>query len=630
MRIDQVEVQNFRSIRKLTCSFDRVTTLVGPNGAGKSTILRALDWFFNASKGVLTPEDRHLGSQELSEPIRVRVDFTDLTAGDRAILGSKYCPDDATTFTVWRTWQDGEEKLTGKALAFPPFEGIRSHGAAMPKRDAYNALRVASPQYGLPACSSAAAVDQTMDEWERAHPEALRESEVSDTHLFGFNGQGVLTDLFDFVFVSADLRAAVETEDTRTSIFGKILQRAIDRSALDDAVVALSQKYEGELARLSDEHLGEQLSEVSRDVTAEVATFTRGRTVILAAAPMSLKPQAPRIEVQVTDGHITTPVTYQGHGFQRTMLLAALTVLSRRGKKPDSSSQMFLAIEEPELFQHPTQARAFASVLRSLANDESQSVQIAYATHSPYFVEGPSFDQVRRVTSKRFEQSGCAETTIMTASIGAVSDKLEGYVDSGSIVRRWDQVCLKYLPEALFAESVILVEGDEDAAILEAAGSVNQLAVGGICVAPVCGKSNMLIPSAILSLLGIRNLMFVDNDSGCGQRMHANHKSQHQIDEAEDKHKKDNRLLCRFAGAKEEDYPVGEVNDSLVFVPDTLESLLASDLPGWDVTRERLITEGRGVTGKNAATYSLASRECHDEPGATLAGLFETIRLRAA
>jgi putative ATP-dependent endonuclease of the OLD family len=465
MRIDKVEVENFRSIRKLVCNFDAVTTFIGPNGAGKSTILRALDWVFNGSKGALTLEDRHFGSQEHEAPIRVRVDFTDLTPDDRATLGAKYCPDGATSFSVWRTWHGGEEKITGKALAFLPFEGLRGHTAAMAKREAYNELRKTNPEYDLPACSSVGAVDEAMNNWERAHPEALSDSEVSDTHLFGFNGQGVLAELFDFVFVSADLRAADETEDMRTSILGRILQRTIDRSALDGAVAQLTQKYEEEFARVSDEHLSEQLNVISNAITVEVAAFTRGRSITLSAARTSLKPQASKVEVQVNDGQITTPVTYQGHGFQRTMLLAALTVLSRRGRKPGARGQMFLAIEEPELFQHPTQAKAFASVLRTLAQDESQSVQVAYATHSPQFLESRCFDQVRRVTSKRFANSPCAETTITTASILAVCEKLEGYVDAGNIVRRWDQVCLKYLPEALFAESVILVEGDEDAAI---------------------------------------------------------------------------------------------------------------------------------------------------------------------
>jgi putative ATP-dependent endonuclease of OLD family len=151
-------------------------------------------------------------------------------------------------------------------------------------------------------------------------------------------------------------------------------------------------------------------------------------------------------------------------------------------------------------------------------------------------------------------------------------------------------------PRALFAEHVILVEGDDDAAILEGVGSrVNQLAVNGICVAPVNGKQNLLIPFAILRLLEIPVLVVVDNDQGLRARMEAQGREQTSIDTAVGKNVEENRAFCRFVGAAEDDYPVGAVAGLIAFVPDTLETLLASDLPGWDLTRQRVIDEGGGV-----------------------------------
>jgi hypothetical protein len=46
-----------------------------------------------------------------------------------------------------------------------------------------------------------------------------------------------------------------------------------------------------------------------------------------------------------------------------------------------------------------------------------------------------------------------------------------------------------------------------------------------------------------------------------------------------------------------------------------------------DLTRERLMEEGRDVDRKNAATFALAARECQDKPGKTLAGLFSCVGL---
>lgn len=625
MRIAAVSIENFRSIESLECTFENVTTFVGPNGAGKSTVLRALEWFFNGEKSSIADEDVHAGAGD-NRRIRVRVDFDALTGADRAALGSRYAPIEVETFSVWKTWADGEEKVTGRGLAYAPFEAIRSSAGATEKRSLYRELRERTPALGLPAASNAAQVDAAMEAWEREHPRELTEAQISETHFFGFNGRGVLSSLFDFVFVSADLRANDETTDGRDTILGRILQYALDRNELNRSVAALTEEYQASYARLNERHLNSQLEAIGASISSQVSEYSTGRSVNLSATTPNLKPQFPKVEVGISDGSVSTSVGLQGHGLQRTLLLSALTVLSRTSRPQDASGSMFLAIEEPELFQHPTQARAFASVLRELTN-ENDAVQVAYATHSPYFIEPTFFDQIRRVTNRRSAGALCSSTHIAVATMGDVTRELETYVDPRSIQRRWSQACMKYLPEALFAEAAILVEGDEDAAVLQGLGErTNELAVQGITVASVSGKGNMLLPFAILRLLGITSLMVVDNDSGCRMRMEKNGREEDKIQEAEGEHVRMNRALCRFVGAKEEDFPVGAVASELAFIPDTLESLLASELPGWDLTRRQLIKEGRGVDGKNAATYELASRECEEEPGASLSTILELVR----
>lgn len=635
MRIKAVEIENFRSAKYLVCDFGAVTSLIGPNGAGKSNILRALDWFFNGAKDSLSDDDVHRGAaddHETGPRIRVRVDFEELTDEDREALGPRYCPDtETTTFTAWRSWQNGADKITAKAFAYPAFEVVRAQIAASDKRASYNEVRAGDPTLGLPSCTSAGAVEEAMNEWERTHPDLLAEAEVSDTHFFGIGGQGKLGELFDFVFVSADLRAAEETSSARDSLISRILQRAVTRESFDTATAALAAQFANKYNELAEEHLGEQLGDLAEELSTEIRNYSLGRSIHLRQGQALMKPTPATVVVQVAEQATETPVNLQGHGFQRTLLLAALTVLSRRKRAAQGAGQMFLAIEEPELFQHPTQARAFASVLRSIAADRAQKTQVAYATHSPYFVHPAYFDEVRRISTQRVTGSDYTHARVTQASVDDAEKTLAGFLAARTLARRWDQVCLKYLPEALFAEGVILVEGDEDAAILEGVGGrVNELAVSGYCVAPVSGKSNMYIPFAILKLLGIPTLMVVDNDSGCAQRMRDNGRPEDKIAEAVEANKASNRKLCRFVGANEEDYPTGSVGANLVFVPDTLETLLASELPGWDLARREVIEQGRGVEGKNAATYALAARECQDEPGEHLARILSFCSTAAA
>jgi hypothetical protein len=124
--------------------------------------------------------------------------------------------------------------------------------------------------------------------------------------------------------------------------------------------------------------------------------------------------------------------------------------------------------------------------------------------------------------------------------------------------------------------------------------------------------------------------MVVDNDSGVADRMRHNGQPEDECEKALAKQAKDNRALCRLVGATEEDFPSGAATGTLAFVPDTMETLLASDLPGWDVTRHELIADGRGVDGKNAATYEIAARECDPKMGADLAKIVDFIAGKAA
>lgn len=624
MRIRRVHIENFRAIQNIECEFDDVTVLIGPNGAGKSTILRALDWFFNGIKGSVGESDLFVKAAPGSR-IRVRVDFTDLTQSDREALGSKYAPVDSETFTAWRTFEDGDDKITGKALAFAPFEAVRAAQSASEKKAALAAADAGNPELELPRWTTLAGTAEAMDAWERDHPALLTDAEVSDSHFFGFHGQGKLSGLFDFVFVSADLRAADESQDNRDTVAGRILMRAVDSAAFGEAIATLTEAFVEQQRELGKRHLSPQLASLAEELTHEVQQFTHGRELRLTPIDVAPKPTVPKVGLTVADAAIETPVANQGHGFQRALLLAALRVLARHGTSSSELGTVCLAIEEPELFQHPTQARALASALRQLATNPDDRVQVAYATHSPYFVEPAYFDQVRRVT-RTPDKEGVPAVTVSHASVSAIVARLEGFAIAGSVARRFEQVCLKSLPEALFAEAVILVEGEEDAAILEGASqSPNLLAVQGVAVAAVGGKTNMLLPHAILAQLGISALCVVDNDSECRVRMERRKRDATDIEAAVLETESRNRSFCRYFGVEESDYPLGVMSSEFVAMPDTLESTIERDWPEWAERQREIVKDGRGVEGKNAATYALAAKECSTPPSGMLALIVEAI-----
>jgi hypothetical protein len=608
--IKRARIQNFRCLKDVEIVFDTVTTFIGPNGVGKSTVLRALDWFFNG--GVLTDEDVLYGADQ--RWIRVEVELDHLTAADREALTGRYAPGSRDSIMAWRTWADGQETMKIQAYAFPQFEEIRASAAgAVAKRARYNKLCLDHPDLELvsPDASSWLACEAAMAGWEREHPEYLKDVGGSETYLID-------SELFTYVLVTADLRAGEETQDSRTALLGQLLERSIDRTEADAELQELASGYLKRQAEIHAAHYTPRLDELSAALSREVASFTQGRSVKVSTVNADPKPQRVQFSLSIRDGQTDTRVDRQGHGFQRALLIAVLKALANHGAQAGQPGVICLAIEEPELFQHPVQARAFASVLRKLAQDTLQQMQVTYATHSPFFIEASHFPQVRRVSRRFTNAESSPVVTVAHVTEDQVVDHLSDFVPAESVRRRTAALCIDTLPEAMFAEAVILVEGSTDQAVLEgcAERADDFLSSHGIEVVEVNGKGGILLPYAILKLLGIPCYLIFDGDRGCADRMRANQKTETQITAAEAAIRKDNRRILRYFDVVEEDWPATGVHKSYAVFEDCVETELTASWPAWQARVDELVTAGTGFLGKNRATYRYAAATAAGEaPG---------------
>lgn len=499
MKIQSVHIKNFRTLKDVAIPFDSVTTFIGPNGAGKSTVLRALDWYFNGKPGSLTEKDCSFGIT--TKNIEVQVTFTDLTDKDRAALG-KYVPDGVATFTAWKLRSpDGSEVLSANAKGFPEFNAIKAAGGATAKRELYANLRSSRSDLNLAAATTGAAVDQAMTAWESSHTDQLVDSpEALQTNFFGFNSGGKMSGLFDFVLVTADLRASEESTDGKASIIGRILERSVDRAAADEEIATIVEESRSKQRKVYEEKFKRQLDAMTTQLNEVVRSYSPGRAVTVSPAEVELKPPRTMFEVAVLDGATETAVERQGHGFQRTLLVSALQLLAQSGAA-SAEGVICLAIEEPELFQHPIQAQTFAKVLRSLAENASVRIQVTYATHSPYFLEARHFDQIRRLTRSSDETP---VVTVHFATIDDVKTRLNGTVDADQVGRQLDGIVTNRLSVALFAAHVLLVEGDTEAAVFYGIGdrdAVGRLESQGLSIVPAGGKGGIPLAHAILSSL---------------------------------------------------------------------------------------------------------------------------------
>lgn len=602
MKIQTVRIRNFRTLKDVTIPFDSVTTFIGPNGAGKSTVLRALDWFFNGKPGSLTEKDCSFGAT--GEDIEVQITFADVSEKDREALG-KYAPEGATTFTAWRRRSpDGSDVLSANAKGFPDFNAIKAAGSATAKKDLYAELRRNCPDLNLPAATSGTAVEQAMTTWEASHTDQLVDApEALQTNFFGFNSGGKMSGLFDFVLVTADLRASEESVDGKSSIIGKILERSVDRAAADEEIARIVEESRAKQQQVYEEKFANQLEAMTTRLNEVVTSYSPGRTVTVAPAEVELKAPRTTFEVAVRDGATETAVERQGHGFQRTMLISALQLLAQSGTA-SADGVICLAVEEPELFQHPIQAQAFAKVLRSLAEDAGKRIQVTYATHSPYFLEARHFDQVRRLT-RSAEDTPVA--TVHFATVADVKAKLSGVLGADTVERQLDNIVVNQLSVALFAHRAFLVEGPTESSVFYGIADKTlpgSLEVTGVSIVPVGGKTSIPLVHAILASIGIPGYTLFDADAGFEARATTNGKTQDKIDAERKSHVAANRMILKYFDRAEEDFPSAIVADEIAIFDDHLEAFLSANWTEWGTA----CAAAEAATGISLAKNQLAYR----------------------
>lgn len=526
MIVESVTVRRFRAIEEATLQLGGVTYLVGRNGAGKSTFLNALGAFFGVV-AVAGTDDFHRHTAD--QPIEIAMTFGQLGSSAEAEF-EKYVRDGRLIVTRRFEWNGARvvDSFHGVASIFPGFAAIR----ALSGRERIDAYRAQREQFELPVARSGVEVDRALAEWEVAHQDDLELAE-DDGQFFGYRNvaAGKLDRYVDFVLVPAVREASVDAADGRDSALRRLVDAVVRRSVdLEAPLSSLRQSVaDGYATLLGRPELA--LDGLEDRMTRSIQRFAPGAEVVLAWSPMAeVRLQEPTAIARLVDDGFEGDVATKGHGLQRAYLMAALQALaelevSRQGADTDgdaapSRRSLLLAVEEPELYQHPAQARFIARTFDRLAGDSAGQVRILACTHSPIFVEVRSFDGLRLV--RKDPATDGPITTVTDASLDEVAALLATVHEpdrhfTGAGLRPGLVALMNpYVNEALFADYVILVEGEEDKALVEAylARQVGwpEVATRAIAVVPVGGKKNLDKLSAILSCLEVPHFLVFDRD----------------------------------------------------------------------------------------------------------------------
>ena len=365
MQLERARIKNFRSLRDVEVTFGAHTALIGGNGAGKSSILKAIEKFYATSK--ICDADEFFGRNQ-EQPIEIELSFHQLSEEEAAAFADRVRDGKLVVTRIFDV-SASSGRYHGVVPQIPDFTAVRTHSAAAPRRAAYNALRENNPIYAaLPNAGSATAVDLALSDWEANHPDQLVLL-PDDGQFFGFqnNSRGKLQMHTSFVFIPAVREASADAADGKTSVIGKLLELLVRSQILQrpDVKAFKAQMTQAYQTLVSAENMPE-LGALAGTLTADLRGLYQDAEVSLNWREIGEMPvPLPMADVLLKDDGFGGPVDKQGHGLQRAFIFTLLQHLARTSVPQVDEAPavaavvghaptLILAIEEPELYQHPT------------------------------------------------------------------------------------------------------------------------------------------------------------------------------------------------------------------------------------------------------------------------------------
>lgn len=583
MRIKSIHISNLRAIQEATIELDDYSCFVGANGAGKSTVLLALNIFFRDvdaqgnALSYLTAEDFH--KRDTSKPIEITVWFDRLS--DEAQKDFKeYFRHDVLVVSAKAEFDEAknraEIKQFGQRLGMLEFsEYFRRKGDNAKVEDLKKIYGILMGSFNeLPSATTGPAMESALRSYEAARPEQCQLLPSEDQFYGASKGQGRLQRYIQWVYVPAVKDASSEQSEGKATALGKLLARTVRAKVnFTDGLGALTREARLKYQELLDQSQSE-LAQVSAALNARLAQWAHPEASLKLSwhqdPDKSIRVEDPLAKIVAGEGDFEGELARFGHGFQRSYLLALLQELATA--EGDSGPTLILGCEEPELYQHPPQARHLAGVLLELSKSGSQ---VLVATHSPLFVAGESFESVRLVRRDKISKA----SSVKKPSLDAISAELARCLEkqptaNSATLSRIFQLLQPSLSEMFFTQKLVLVEGLEDCAYINTwltlTDRMTAYRKAGCHLVPVGGKSDLLRPAIIARHMEIPMFMVFDADSAYCAR-----KEQHR-----DFHKKDNRSLLLFLGGDAEDlFPAATAwGRNFVVWPDDLASCVDSEL----------------------------------------------------
>lgn len=543
MKIESLRIENFRAFKDETIEFDDYTSFVGPNGVGKSTVFHALNLFFRQSKDSqtdllkLSANDFH--HTNTSQPIRITVTFSSLSDQAKEELAD-YVRQNKLIITAIAVYDPITEKADvkqfGNRLGMEEFrkffEADKSGAKAAELKEIFKSFR--EKYEDISSANSKADMISALHEYENKNPEKCVLIPSEDQFYGVSRGVNKLESHIQWIFVPAIKDATEESEESTKSALGQLLARTVrSQVSFDENIRELRNNVRAEYQKLLDAEQ-KTLDDISGSLQNRLSNWAHPNITASIQwkqdPDKSIKIEEPLAGLKVGERGFEGELSRFGHGLQRSYMLALLQELSMFDS--ENVPTLLMGIEEPELFQHPPQARYLAETLIELSESNSQ---IIICTHSPLFIPGDSFDKIRLAR----EEGEPSETKIkrltyesLATELNSVGEKL--VTESGMVAKLYPSLN-PVVNEMFFCKKLILVEGHEDIAYISSylllTGAMTEFRRHGCHIVPVEGKNKLIKPLAMAKLLDIPTFVVYDSDT--------DKTTEYEVP----KHKKDNKAI---------------------------------------------------------------------------------------
>ena len=471
MKIEKLQIKNFRSLQDIVIHPKDILALVGRNNSGKSNIIKALELFFEGTIRLVNNECFYNHITE--NPIEIMVSFNKLSTWEK----EKFEP-----------WLDGDKLVVGREIVCKGGDSYEIKNLAITKvpepewlqEDAVKSEKITEwwskkenlKINGLDFGSELSTTKPKVGEWKEAikvflgkYGDRVPMQKQRRENPQGYPGvlKGALP---EFIHVPSIRDISDEAKVSKTNPFGQLINSVIDKIS-DEQKILVSKKLKEIETLLNRSEGGERIAEI-RSIEArlnKLMSELMDCDIEVEMAMPQLKEVFGGAKIYADDG-LRTTIEMKGHGLQRSMIftiLRAYAELSHSKKAGDQAAERstIFAIEEPELYLHPQSQRTLMSVFRAIASERDQ---VIYATQSSLFVDINYFDQICLIRREKVDEKYKSTPTQLPMSKFIEDLKARKGIDATEegIRERYSHVFNPMINEGFFGDKVVIVEGPSE------------------------------------------------------------------------------------------------------------------------------------------------------------------------